>query len=701
MDKVEHVNTIGPDPDLDPAGRVEWLREQITIHNAAYYERDSPIVSDADYDALIRELRTIEADHPDLVSPDSPTQAGVGGRPSSHFAEVRHNIPMMSLDNAMDLDELRAWGTRTAKRLTDLELHNDVRYVCELKIDGLAVSIRFENGVMVRAATRGNGRIGEDVTANVRGISAVPRELMGDAPEVLEARGEIYMPKESFEALRDSIVDENEHLVAAGRKPRPVPVNPRNAGAGSLRQKDASVTASRGLAWWCYQLGELVGQDPPTSHSASLAWMGGLGIPINPLTQIFDDLDTVYDFCETWITRRHELPYEIDGVVVKIDDLAIQQALGSTAKAPRWAIAFKLPPEERTTMLRDIQVSIGRTGKATPFAVLDPVFVGGSTVGLATLHNQDQVRNKDVRPGDVVIVRKAGDVIPEVVGPVLDVRPADLPEWIFPTECPSCGHPLVRREGEAQHLCVNLQCPQRLLAEIDHFASRGAMDIDGLGEQQIATLMDRGLVSDVADLYSLKRDDLLELDRMADRSADNLLTSIDTSRHRPLANLLFGLNIVHLGPAGAEALVSSFPDMASIRTASVERLASIDGIGPVIASSVHDFFAEPSNAALVDRLIDAGLNMSSPERSGLEPTLAGKAVVVTGTVPGYNRDEATAAIKARGGKSPGSVSSKTFAVVVGESAGASKLTKATELGIPLVDAVDFEELLRTGTPPGA
>lgn len=689
----------GPDPDLDPAGRVEWLRDQIAIHNAAYYERDAPIVSDADYDALIRELRIIEAGHPDLVSADSPTRTGIGGRPSSQFAEVEHSIPMMSLDNAMDLGELRTWGDRTARRLADLGINSGIRYVCELKIDGLAVSIRYEKGRMVRAATRGDGRTGEDVTANVRRIDAVPASLRGDAPDVLEARGEIYMPKESFEALRDSIVAENEQLVAAGRKPRPVPVNPRNAGAGSLRQKDASVTASRGLSWWCYQLGELVGAEAPSSHSASLSWMGSMGIPINPLTQQFDDLEDIYEFCESWISKRHELPYEIDGVVIKIDDLAVQQALGSTAKAPRWAIAFKLPPEERTTLLRDIHVSIGRTGKATPFAVLDPVFVGGSTVGLATLHNQDQVRNKDVRPGDVVTVRKAGDVIPEVVGPVLEVRPEGLPEWIFPTTCPSCGHPLVRRPGEAQHLCLNPACPQRLVAEIDHFASRGGMDIDGLGEQQIATFLARGLISDVADLYSLRRDDLLQLDRMAERSVDNLLASIDTSRQRPLASLLFGLNIVHLGPAGAEALVSALPDLDSIRAATVETLATIDGIGPVIATSVHDFFADATNAALVDRLVAAGLNVRSPERSSMTATLEGKAVVVTGTIDGYSRDEATAAIKARGGRSPGSVSAKTLAVVVGNAPGASKVNKAMELGVPIVDAADFERLLETGELP--
>lgn len=693
-------DSFGPDPELDPAGRVDWLREQIARHNKAYYEDDAPLISDADYDALMRDLRILEASHPDLISADSPTQVGIGGEPSSQFAAVVHAVPMMSLDNAMDLHELRSWGQRTKKRLESLDPGLSVRYVCELKIDGLAVSIRYENGRLTQAATRGNGRVGEDVTSNVLRIDAVPDQLGPGAPELLEARGEIYMPKASFEALRDATIAANEELVAAGRKPRPVPVNPRNAGAGSLRQKNADITADRGLAWWCYQLGEVRGIEPPSSHSASLSWMAGLGIPVNPLTQIFDDLDEVYEFCSSWVAKRHDLPYEIDGVVVKIDDLAVQQQLGSTAKAPRWAIAFKLPPEERTTLLRDIQVSIGRTGKATPFAVLEPVFVGGSTVGLATLHNEDQVRIKDVRPGDMVTVRKAGDVIPEVVGPVLELRPEGLPAWTFPTNCPSCGTRLVRREGEAQTLCLNPDCPQKRLAELEHFASRGAMDIEGLGEQQIALFMEKGFIRDFADIYSLERDELLQLPRYGEASVDNLLKAIEASKSRPLANLLFGLNIVHLGSAGAEALVSGFPDLAAIAAASVEELSACDGIGTVIATSVHDFFADPAKRELIDRLAAAGVNMRSPERSALAPTLEGKAVVVTGTIPGYTREGATEAIKARAGKSPGSVSSKTFAVVVGEAPGASKLTKAEELGIPIVAAEDFERLLDTGTIPG-
>ncbi|MSV49436.1 MAG: NAD-dependent DNA ligase LigA, partial [Actinobacteria bacterium] len=548
----------GPDSELDPAGRVDWLRELIHEHNQAYYERDAPIIADADYDLLIRELRFLEEAHPDLITPESPTQSGVGGSPSEQFSPVEHRRRMMSLDNAMDLEELRSWGERTARRLADLGNDSTVRYVCELKIDGLAVSVRYENGRLVQAATRGDGRTGEDVTANVSGISAVPQMLGAGAPEVLEARGEIYMPLDSFQALRERVIAENVELAAKGNRQKPVPVNPRNAGAGSLRQKDASVTASRGLSWWCYQLGEIIGAEEPPAHSAALAWLSDMGIPVNPETKVVEDLDGVYEFCAYWIEHRHELPYEIDGVVIKIDDLAIQQALGATAKAPRWAIAFKLPPEERTTILLDIQVSIGRTGKATPFAVLQPVFVGGSTVGMSTLHNEDQVRHKDVRPGDTVILRKAGDVIPEVVGPVLELRPSGLPEWQFPRNCPSCAEPLIRHEGEAQHLCVNPQCPQKRWASICHFASRGAMDIDGLGEQQIASFLELGLMSDVADIYSLQAEPILQLPGYQQLSVQNLLSAIEASKSRPLGNLLFGLNILHLGAAGGQTIAAAF-----------------------------------------------------------------------------------------------------------------------------------------------
>ena len=693
---------MAPDTDgtLDPAGRVDALRAEIRRHNRSYYELDAPTIPDADYDLLVRELMELEVLHPDLVTADSPTRQ-VGAPVSGQFASVTHAVRMMSLDNAMDHDELRGWGDRTARRLSSLGLDGSVRYVCELKIDGLAMSLRYESGRFVQAATRGDGRTGEDVTANVATIEVIPDRLGAAAPDVLEVRGEVYLPIEAFHRLQERTIAENVAADAAGRRGRPVPVNPRNAGAGSLRQKDPSVTASRGLAFWCYQLGEVVGGDAPATHFGTLEWLGTLGFPVNPETRVLDSLEEVYDFCAHWVEHRHDLPYEIDGVVVKVDDLAVQQALGATSKAPRWAIAYKLPPEERTTLLRDIQVSIGRTGKATPFAVLEPVFVGGSTVGLATLHNQDQVRAKDVRPGDTVVVRKAGDVIPEVVGPVLELRPAGLPEWTFPTSCPSCGSPLVRPEGEAETRCTNPDCPQKRLARITHFGSRGAMDIDGLGEQQVQLFIELGLLRDVADIYDLDFDRIRELPRHGETSVANLQRAIEASKQRPLARLLFGLNIVHLGPAGAEALVAGFGGIDAIMDASTDDIAAVDGVGPVIAASVHDFFADAANRELVGRLVAAGVNTTGPERSVLPQTLTGRSVVVTGTVPGWTREEAEAAIKARGGRSPGSVSKKTFAVVLGDEPGASKVTRARELGVPVIGAASFAALLDTGELPAS
>jgi DNA ligase (NAD+) len=668
---------------VDVSARARELRELIAYHNRRYHQLDDPEISDAEYDALVRELADLERDHPELVTADSPTQL-VGSAPVTTFAPVQHRVPMTSLDNAMDAAELIAWGERVARGLAGAP----ARYVCELKIDGLAISVRYEAGRFVQAATRGDGRVGEDVTANVATIQAIPARV--DGPEVLEVRGEVYMPVASFEAL-------NARAVQAGEKRF---VNPRNAAAGSLRQKDPRVTAARELSFWSYQLGEVVGGPAFTTHAQTLEYLGRLGFPVNPEIRVLESLDAVLDFCRHWQEHRHDLGYEIDGVVVKVDDLAQRELLGFTSKAPRWAIAYKFPPEERTTLLRDIQVSIGRTGRATPFAVLEPVFVGGSTVTMATLHNEDQVRVKDVRPGDTVVVRKAGDVIPEVVGPVLSLRPPDTEPWEFPTVCPCpLATPLVRLEGEADTRCVEPACPYQRDQRIIHFASRGAMDIEGLGERTVFQLTDAGLVADPADIYTLTVEQLLQLDGFAQVSAQKLVDAIAASRARPLPRLLVALGIKHLGPAAAEALARAFGTLDAIVAATEADLATTEGVGPVIAGSIRRWFDDAANRAMVDKLRAAGVAFGNVAVSRLPQVLAGKAVVVTGTVEGFTREEAQAAIKDRGGKSPGSVSAKTYALVVGADPGVAKMTKARDLNVPIVDRDGFVHLLETGELP--
>jgi DNA ligase (NAD+) len=664
------------------------LAELVRYHNRRYHELDDPEISDADFDALVRELRALAAAHPE-VDVDNPLDADVGGAPSALFAPVVHAVPMMSLDNAMTRGELEAWGTRVARGLPD----EPVTYVCELKIDGLAMSIRYENGRYKHAATRGDGRVGEDVTANVATIRAVPRRLTSPdgMPSVVEVRGEVYMPVASFERL-------NEAAAAVGGRQF---VNPRNSAAGSLRQKDASITAQRDLSFWSYQLGAIEGGPPLTSHTESLDYLRALGLPVNPETKIFASLDDVLAHCKHWEEHRHDLDYEIDGVVVKVDDVEQRGRLGFTSRAPRWAIAYKFPPEERTTLLRDIQVAIGRTGRATPFAVLEPVFVGGSTVAAATLHNEDQVRAKDVRPGDTVIVRKAGDVIPEVVGPVLALRPDGTAPWAFPATCPACGKPLVREEGEADRRCIEPSCPAQLHGRLTYWASRGAMDIEGLGERTVAQLTASGLVADPADIYALKVDDLLGLEGFATVSAEKLIAAIDGSRAQTLPRLLTALGIKHLGPAAAAVLASTFGNLDGVIDAQVEDLAAVAGVGPVIAASIRTWFDRDSNREFIEKLRAAGVDFGAvPERGPDEPqTLAGKAVVVSGTLAGFSRDGATEAIVARGGTSPGSVSAKTYALVVGDSPGAAKVSKAEQHGVPVIDEPAFERLLATGDLP--
>jgi DNA ligase (NAD+) len=699
---------LDPAAHRDPAARVEELRAQIGYHNQKYHQEDAPEISDADYDALMRELRSIEEEHPDLATPDSPTQS-VGAAPSVLFASVVHRVPMMSLDNAFDLDELRAWVDRIARIDPGV---TDADFECELKIDGLAMSVTYEDGAFVQAATRGDGTTGEDVTHNVATVRSVPHALAwpkrrGPVPKVIEVRGEVYMPLSAFEEL-------NRRQLEAGQK---IFANPRNSAAGSLRQKDASVTATRDLSMWAYQVGALEGGPDLHSQSDALSLLRDCGLPVNPEIKVVHGVDDVFAFCTHWRDHRHDLDYEIDGVVVKVDDLALQKRLGATSHAPRWAIAFKFPPEEQTTTLLRIMVSIGRTGKATPFAVLEPVFVGGSTVGLATLHNQDQVRLKDVRPGDTVVVRKAGDVIPEVVGPVLSARRRGARHWKFPTSCPSCGEPLIRLPGESDTFCTNLECPAQRVQRLVHFASRGAMDIEGLGEKRVIQLVEAGLVSDVGDIYALDAPVLVEIERMGALSVENLLRAVESSKSRPLSRVLVGLGIRHLGQAGSRALARRYGTLDAITAASVEELAAVDGIGTVIAESVVEFLASPTNGAVLDKLRLAGLALTEPggpviatvaataaadAAAGTRATdqrLAGKSVVVTGTLESHTREEAEEAILALGGKSPGSVSAKTWALVVGTEPGAAKLRKAEDLGIPIVDGSRFDDLLDTGEIP--
>jgi DNA ligase (NAD+) len=685
-------------PTKSEIARAAHLRDTLNQHNERYFTHDSPEVSDAEYDELKRELIALEAKHPSLITLDSPT-VQVGAPTLTTFAPVTHRAPMTSLDNAMDIDELRAWGERAAKGLDNAK---PMQLICELKIDGLAMSIRYENGILVQAATRGDGKVGEDVTENIKTISVIPKQLVApkgsSVPQVLEVRGEVYMPINAFQQFKADKERENEQRIKQGKKPEAVPANPRNAGAGSLRQKDPSVTKSRNLAFFAYQLGETQGMPALTSHHDTLKYLKQLGFPINPEHKLVNTLEQAEAFCANAEANRHNLDYEIDGAVVKLDDLAQREQLGFTSRAPRWAIAFKFAPEERNTILDDIQVSIGRTGRATPFAVLQPVVVAGSTVGMATLHNREQVQLKDVRPGDTVVVRKAGDVIPEVVGPVLDKRPKNSKPWKFPDTCPcDLKSTLVQIEGESDTRCVEPSCPFQRDQRIIHFASRGGMDIEGLGEKTVFALSDLQLIQDVGDLYSLTQEQLLQIEGFGELSATNLLQALEKSKSKPLPKLLTALGIKHLGPAASESLAKTFGNLDNIVTATEDQLSTIDGVGPSIAQSIINWCNQKQNKAIITKLKKAGVDFGNVQVSQLAQTLLGKVIVVTGSVEGFTREEAEAAIKDRGGKSPGSVSAKTYCVVVGSDPGASKVTKANELKIPIIDAARFQQLLDSGT----
>ncbi len=674
------------------------LRAQIAHHNEMYHGLDSPEISDAEFDLLLHKLKEIESKYPELIEELSPSQ--IIGSGFTTFDPVTHRVPMTSLDNAMDIEELQQWGERASKGLSGAPM----KFACELKIDGLALSIRYENGVLVQAATRGDGKVGEDVTANIQTISVVPKELKSksnkEIPKVLEVRGEVYMSMAAFEKLRAAKQLENEKRISEGKKPEAVPANPRNAAAGSLRQKNPAVTATRELSFWAYQLGEIVGAPTFTSHAQTFAFLRDLGFPINPQAITVSSLSEVISFCSNCETNRHNLDYEIDGVVVKLDDLAQREQLGFTSRAPRWAIAVKFAPEERNTILKNISVSIGRTGRATPFAELEPVVLSGSTVGMATLHNREQVQLKDVRPGDTVIVRKAGDVIPEVVGPVLALRPKNSRPWKFPTTCIcELKSTFVQLEGESDTRCVEPECPFQRDQRIIHFASRGAMDIEGLGEKTVFALSDKNFVTDIGDLYSLTIEKLLQLDGFAELSATNLLTAINNSKSRPLPKLLVGLGIKNLGPAAAESLARRFGSLDAIISATPEQLSEIDGLGDVIANKIREWFADKAHQVIIKKFRSAGVEFGKLVVNTAPQNLVGKAVVVTGTVEGFSRESAQQAITSRGGKSPGSVSAKTFALVVGAEPGASKLSKAEQLGIAIIDAAGFLELLQTGKLP--
>ena len=667
-----------------PLERLEELRSQIRDHNYRYYVLDDPVVSDAKFDTLLRELIALEAEHPDLITPDSPTQR-VGTPVGDLFRPVTHLRPLFSLDNAETREQVAAWEARMERQLGG----PPSGYVCELKIDGLAVVLTYHDGILQTGATRGDGTTGEDITANLRTVDSIPLRLLGDdVPPLLEARGEVYMPYAAFDALNERQVEEG----------KPVFANARNAAAGSVRMKDPSITAQRRLGIWIYQLGLIEGGPGFETHSETLDYLRSIGLRTNPTTEVLPTIDDVFEYVSKAEAGRHDMPYQTDGVVIKANTLSDQEVLGYTAKAPRWAIAYKFPPEEQMTTLRDIMINVGRTGAATPFAVLDPVFVGGATVGMATLHNEEQVRVKDVRIGDQVIVRRAGDVIPEVVGPVVSARTGDEREWSMPAECPFCGNPIVRPEDEAVARCTGgFECPSRVREWLFHFSGRGGMDIEHMGYKTIDLLLSRGWITDPADIFTFDPDLLLEVEGWGEISVRNLARAIEAARDRPVARLLTALGIRHVGGTVARLLARHFGGMAELMDATEDDIAAIEGIGPIIAAGVVEWSSESANRDLVEKLGAAGVRLSEDPPEGVSSDLlVGATFVISGTVEGFTREEAQAAIEARGGKATGSVSGKTTALIVGESPGASKTAKAEELGVPVIDGPVFKELLEKG-----
>ncbi len=668
----------------EAAERIEELRAQIREHNHRYYVTGDVVISDAQFDALLRELVALEGEHPELVTPDSPTQR-VGTAVGELFSPVTHLRPMFSLDNAESTEQVASWEARMERQLG----RPPSGYVCELKIDGLAVVLTYRRGVLDTGATRGDGTVGEDITANLRTLESIPLRLLGDdVPTILEARGEVYMPYAAFDALNERQTEEG----------KPVFANARNAAAGSVRMKDPGVTASRRLEIWIYQLGLIEGGPGFDTHSETLAYMRSLGLRTNPSTEALDGIDEVFEYVKRAEAERNDMPYQTDGVVIKVDSLADQDALGYTAKAPRWAIAYKFPPEEQVTTLKGIEINIGRTGAATPFAVLEPVFVGGAMVGMATLHNEEQILAKDIRIGDRVVVRRAGDVIPEVVGPVVAARTGGEKKWSMPENCPFCGYPIVRPEGEAVARCTGgFECPSRVREWLFHFAGRGAMDIEHMGYKTIDLLLEKGWIIDPADIFTFDTSRLLDVEGWGEVSVRNLTGAIEAAKDRPVARLLTALGIRHVGGTVARLLSRHVGGIRELMDATEEEISAIDGIGPKIAAGVVEWSSDPANRALVEKLGEAGVRLRAEhEEDGSSDLLGGTTFVISGTIEGLTREEAQAAIEARGGKATGSVSGKTTALIVGESPGASKVTRAEELGIPIVDGDVFRELLDEG-----
>ncbi len=663
--------------------RVEELTAQLRAWDRAYYLQDAPVVDDATYDTALRELRELEAADPSLVRPDSPTQR-VGGGVSGGFSEVRHLLPMLSLANARDDDELLAWDQRLQKLLEAAGHEGEPAFVVEPKIDGLALSLVYRDGLLERAVTRGDGEAGEDVTANVRTIRAVPLSIDDpNPPALIEVRGECYIPLEAFKRL-------NEERLDAGL---PVYMNPRNTAAGSLRQLDPAITAERPLAFWSYAIGALEGIEFHSHHEA-LQWLAARGFPVNPRITTMTGIEAVREACHAIEHEREALGYDIDGAVVKVDSLALQATLGAVGRDPRWAIAFKFPPTTRTTKLLGIEINVGRTGALNPFAELEPVEVGGVVVRHATLHNEEDINRKDIRVGDTVIVQRAGDVIPQVIGPVLEDRTGNEQVFKMPADCPACGEPVVKNEEDAKHFCVNPRCPSRDVEGIKHFISRSAMDIDGVGEKLVDRLYELELVRRASDLYALTVDDLLPLEGFQETSANNTIAAIAASKARPFGNVLFGLGIPHVGLVTAQAIARAFGSMERLLEAGAEEIAEVEGVGPIIAEAVAGWCADPERQAEVAALRAAGvtLELAADELPVEDGPLSGKTIVVTGTLEGFSRDEAKAAIERLGGKTTDSVSKKTSYVVVGASPG-SKVAKAEKAGVPILDEAGFRELL--------